>query len=265
MSIEDFNRSKLEEAESQAKAPACGGKPHFQALSSTMLRIRVRDILEFFDTKPSGSANHATSLVAIIGEDLGAALFCEHLFRSGLGEARVLAKSPTPGTRSGKRLDRWFLIKWTDGRETLLQAEIKNWSAHAIGGKVQKLDAAGIKDSAFRINRWENEWDSAAGCFRHESVGKVFGTMKRPAGIDPGIQIEPLAIYWFAIHPTGQSDSLFHHPAPADSGFDRIWFFSMSSFLRSVKSETLDLDMPNAIARISWLNRLVSIVGQPEV
>lgn len=264
MDIEGLIRSKLEEAELRGKNPVQGGRPVFQPESSTRLRIRVRDILAFFDTKPEGSATHVSSLVAIMGEDLGAALFCEHLARTGIGTARVLSKSPTPGTKTGKRLDRWFLVKWSDGRETLLQAEIKNWSAQAIGGRVLALDPSESDNAAFRLNRWDNQWDASRGSFRHENVGKVFGRMQRPAGIDSQVQIEPLAIYWFALHPQGQSETYFEHPAPSDSGFERIWFFSMSSFLRSVSDETLELDMPNAIARISWLNRLVEIAEQPE-
>jgi hypothetical protein len=250
----------LEAAELRGKKPLPGGRPVFQPENTARLRIRVRDVLAFFDTRPEGSATHVSSLVAILGEDLGAALFCEYLSRSGLGTARVLAKSPTPGTKSGKRLDRWFLVTWPDGPETLLQAEIKNWSAQAIGGRVHALDASEAEAIAFRKNRWENQWDSEAGCFVDDKVGKVLGTMQYPSGVPLGIKVEPLAIYWFAIHPEGSSETFFEHPAPPNTGFERILFFSMSSFLRSVEEETIELDMPNAIARISWLGRLVETV-----
>lgn len=235
----------------------------FQPDSDRRLRIRVRDLLTFFDTKPEGSATHVSSLVGIMGEDLGAALFCEHLHRTGLGTVRVLTKNPTPGTRTGKRLDRWLLVQWKDGSETLFQAEIKNWSAQAIGGRMLAIDPSEEDDVAFRMNRWENQWDTDNGCFRHENVGKVLSRMQRPPGVDLNIQVEPLAIYWYAIHPNGSPESLFTHPAPEASKFDRVWFFSMSSFLRSVKEETLDLNMPNAIARIKWLNSLVEQVDCP--
>lgn len=259
-SIEGLVQSKLAEAKQRIDEPTHRGKPVFVAEFDHRLRIRVRDILSFFDTRPEGSATHVSSLVAILGEDLGAALFCEHLLRSGLGTARVLTRTPTPGTRKGKRLDRWFLVNWADGSESLLQAEIKNWSAQAIGGRVHPLDPTEVEDVAFRKNRWENQWDTVNGCFSHENVGKVLGKMQYPVGLPPRIKVEPLAIYWYAIHPEGSSHTFFEHPAPPQSGFQRILFFSMSAFLRTVKEETLDLNMPNAIARISWLNRLVQTV-----
>lgn len=260
MDIEGLTELTLDAAERIKMNPLQGGRPVFQPETTARLRIRVRDILAFFDTKPAGSATHVSSLVAIMGEDLGAALFCEHLSRTGLGTARVLAKSPTPGTKSGKRLDRWFLVTWSDGRETLLQAEVKNWSAQAIGGRVHALDPSEADDIAFRKNRWENQWDSVAGCFVDDKVGKVLGTMQYPSGVPLGIKVEPLAIYWFAIHPEGSSETFFAHPAPRDTGFERILFFSMSSFLRSVEEEAIELDMPNAIARITWLSHLVDVV-----
>lgn len=260
LSIERLVRSRLDEAQHRIDEPFYGGRPIFQPEPDHRLRIRVRDILSFFDTRPEGSATHVSSLVAILGEDLGAALFCEHLLRSGLGTARVLVRTPTPGTRKGKRLDRWFLVNWTDGSQSLLQAEIKNWSAQAIGGRVHPLDPTEVEDVAFRKNRWENQWDELNGCFTHDNVGKVLGKMQYPVGLPPKIQVEPLAIYWYAIHPRGSSETFFEHPAPPQSGFQRVLFFSMSAFLRTVKEETLDLNMPNAIARISWLNRLVQMV-----
>jgi hypothetical protein len=101
-------------------------------------------------------------------------------------------------------------------------------------------------------------------------AGKTSGILKPDAslttksakysGVPLGIKVEPLAIYWFAIHPEGSSETFFEHPAPPNTGFERILFFSMSSFLRSVEEETIELDMPNAIARISWLGRLVETV-----
>lgn len=232
----------------------------FQAESDRRLRIRVRDLLAFFDTKPEGSATHVSSLVGIIGEDLGAALFCEHLVRAGLGTARVLARAPTPGTRTGKRLDRWFLVQWKGGSKTLFQAEIKNWSAQAIGGRVLPVDPSEEDHVAFRKNRWDNQWDTDNGCFRHENVGKVLGRMRLPKGLDPDLRIEPLAIFWFAIHPTGGPEVLYEHPAPCGCEFERVWFFSMSAFLRSLPNDALELDMPNAVARIQWLNSLVEVV-----
>ncbi len=239
------------------KEPSLPFQPH----SDKRLMVHVREVLEFFDTKPSGSETHPNSVVAVMGEDLGAALFCRHLSGSGLGAARPLLRSPTPGTKTGNRLDRWFWTNWVDGRQTIFQAEIKNWSAQAIGGKALALDAPEDVQNNYRKGRWANQWDSKTGCFRHNNVGKVLNRMKLPAGVPPDVHVEPLVIYWYAIHPEGANEPLFTYPAPAGSGFDKIWFFSMSTYLRSVTEEMLELDMPNAVARIDWLNKLVALCG----
>ena len=254
MTIQNLSQDKL-----RAKEEKALNQIQYQVESEHLLRIRVREVIEFFDTKPDGSKSHVSGVVGIIGEDLGAALFCEYIRRSGLGIARVLKKSPTPGTTSGQRLDRWFMVTWTDGSKSLLQAEIKNWSAQAIGGKSLTFGATEEECALFRKNRWDNQWDSGKNCFRHDNVGKVLQSMKRPEGVDENITIEPLAIYWFAIHHQGKNEVLFEYPTPEDYKFKRIFFFSMSTFLRSIADEWLDLDMPNAIGRLNWLGKIVEI------
>ncbi len=110
--------------------------------SSFKVTKKVKELLHFFDEKPDWSRGQATSVVGVIGEDLNTACFQSYLESTG-GSAKVLTDtksskplSVTTGKQKGPRLDRWMDVNWPDGSSTVFQTEIKNWSAHAIGGKV---------------------------------------------------------------------------------------------------------------------------------
>jgi hypothetical protein len=104
------------------------------------LRLDVRAVLQFFDEAPNESLGHATAIVAVAGEELGLALLVHYLRSIGRPTALVSDKC-TPGTRSGSRLD-----GWVRAGDTLYQVEVKNWSAHAIGGRRLPIDADGVVD-----------------------------------------------------------------------------------------------------------------------
>ncbi|MFY9234215.1 MAG: hypothetical protein WAO58_07120 [Fimbriimonadaceae bacterium] len=233
-----------------------------RAKGRSTVRIRRRELLEFFDTTPSGSATHVSPIIALLGEDLGAALFAKFAEEAGMGEARILARSPSTGGRKGFRLDRWIWLVGADGKERLFQAEIKNWSSQAIGGKTLALDAAEDICKAYRLERWGQQWRSDLGQFKTPKVGKVLQRMKPPGTIDQGVVPEPLVIYWYPIHPEGASDLFFSQPL-SGCHFDRVWFFSMSNYLRSLSDTELELEMPNTIARLDWIDRLVSVPSGP--
>lgn len=77
-------------------------------------------LLKFFDEKPPRSEKHATSIVAIAGEDLGLGLLVDYLRRRAV-QASVVSYRCTPGTKSGRRLD-----AWVEADAVLYQVEIKN-------------------------------------------------------------------------------------------------------------------------------------------
>ena len=104
---------------------------------------------------------HATGVVGIAGEDLGAACF-QHYVRSKSGTAEVLreagsgrARPVTTGMKKGPRLDRWIQTEWADGSRFIFQAEIKSWSAHAFGGRVLPLAAAQEEVRDYKQARWQ--------------------------------------------------------------------------------------------------------------
>jgi hypothetical protein len=218
--------------------------------------VDIFNTLQFFDEKPReprDSRGHATSIVAVAGEDLGAGLLAHYLRQQQGASVEVLPDLCNQGTQKGPRLDRW--IRCTQGDSTIdYQVEIKNWSAHAIGGKVLNVDASPEEVSAYKVDRWEKlVWDGAT--FRG-SMKKVLIPMKC---LPPGHTVEPIACYWFAVHPEGKRDPFFPWPVSNESDFRQVWVFSMSAYLRELRElgySTIELEMPHAALRIDWLKHL---------
>lgn len=217
------------------------------------LRINVKRLLEFFDEKPIDSQGHATSIVAIAGEDLGVGLLKHYLECTRNAKVTILPGPVGTGKKKGPRLDRWVDVVWPDGSGRLFQTEIKNWSAHAIGGKILKVDAPPDEVARFGIQRWEMY---AGAMYTWKAINKVLTPMKKPPDVDPSHTLEPLLIYWWVIHPKGLSESFFSHDLETSTGFSRLWLFSMSSYLRGLNEDAIELEMPHTAKRMSWLHEL---------
>ena len=214
----------------------------------TVIAVNRKQLLRFFDERPPSSLHHATAIVAVAGEELGTGLFAHYLAGKGI-QASVLPGPCTPGTRKGSRLDAWI-----DAGATLYQVEVKNWSAHAYGGNKQlPLDAPADVTAKYRSQRWSEIWDGHG--FKGQSMSKVLSPM-RPRRESANIQ--PLIIFWFAVHPEGSAEPFFQVPVQGAS-FATINGFSMSNYLRQSKEEVLFLEMPNAARRLEWLRTLFSM------
>lgn len=183
------------------------------------MHVNVSTTLQFFDEKPLSSRGHATSIVAVAGEDLGAALLSRYLREQG-ALVEVLPDPCTQRTQKGYRLDRWIRCR-QDNATIYYQVEIKNWSAHAVGGTVLAVDASPEEVSAYKTERWDKVWDGAT--FR-DGMKKVLVPMKP---LKPEHTVEPIACYWFAMHPEGKSEPLFDVEID-DAHFSRVRVFSMS-------------------------------------
>ena len=233
--------------------------------SSALVKVNVRDLLSFFDEKPDWSEKHATAIVGVVGEDLNAACFC-HYLESKEHRGEVLlddSGKPVavgPGTRKGHRLDRWIKVYWKEETGTLFQTEIKNWSTHAIGGKTLSLSASDEEVRVYKQSRWENQWDGDERRLRHPQTPKVLSPMQPPNGAE-GKGIQPLLIYWEALGPRDNADEHLFSVDVADNPgkFLKLWVFSVSSYLRSVGQDKLELKLPEASRRLVVLNRLFSV------
>lgn len=243
--------------------------------SSPLVTISVVDLLRFFDEKPDWSEKHATGIVSLVGEDLNAACF-QHFLESRCARAAVLkvpgSRKPLPvttGTRRGPRLDRWIEVDWPDGSKTVFQTEIKNWSAHAIGGEILAVPSTPEEVMNYKQVRWERQWDAQRQTLKHSYTGKVLVRMKSPVGVD-GRSVRPLLIFWETIGPLDQEHNLLFKMSapscdlpytlpgtwPSPCEFPELWVFSVSSYLRSIPDASLELEMPDTAHRLRLLNRL---------
>ena len=99
------------------------------------MNLNLRNLLTFLDDPKKGDNRHSSAITGVIGEDLNAATFAHYLEKDGVWKATVSTDSTTPGTRRGKRLDRWIQARNKNTSEKILyQCEIKNWAASVIAG-----------------------------------------------------------------------------------------------------------------------------------
>jgi hypothetical protein len=238
--------------------------------------LNIPELLRFFDEKPPDSIGHASAIVSVIGEDIGVALLQRCLKEQRGENTKVITQGgrpliPKTGTVRGPRLDRWLFCDPKPHEETTLyQVEIKNWSAHAIGGR-EIPGNMGSEEflKQYRLESWRQMF--AKECFRHTECGKVLIRMKTPTqmvnengqlvSIQQPIRVEPVICFWWPIHRDGKDESLFSYRLSAvpESGFDSVWVFSMSNYLRSLvgRVQEIELDLPSAAQRIEWLRRLL--------
>lgn len=233
--------------------------------SSPLVKVNVPDLLSFFDEKPDWAERHATAVVGVAGEDLNTACFCHYLESRGHrgevladGSGKPLAVSP--GTRKGSRLDRWIEVRWKDGTRNLFQTEIKNWSAHSLSGEILRLCASDKEVRAYKQSRWENRWDRDEQRLRVRQTSKVLSPMRPPSGCE-GKDIQPLLIFWEALGLRDNAgDHLFSVDVADNPGkFPKLWVFSVSSYLRSVKQDKLELMLPEASHRLAVLRKLFAV------
>lgn len=220
-------------------------------MAGSFLELDIIAALRFFDGAVPGSRGHATAIVAVAGEEMGIGLLASY-FRQQGATPEVLPGPITQGTRKGVRLDRWLRV--TRNREvTYYQTEIKNWSAHAIGGRPLGVEATPAELTDYKIERWNREWDGRT--FRKRQVLKVLTPMRPPTH---NAHVEPMVCYWDAMHPSGAPEPLFSIPLH-DQHFSRVWVFSMSAFLWQALDSgivTLRLEMPDTMRRLEWFHKL---------
>ncbi|HAL29281.1 MAG TPA: hypothetical protein DCP20_01005 [Coriobacteriia bacterium] len=210
-----------------------------------MVSVDRAALLAFYDDpRDDERGMNATAVNAVAGEELGIALLMKYLLDTGV-EATLLPGPCTTGKRRGARLDAWIVTP-----EVLYQGEVKNWSAHSFGGTRFPLDAVESVGHAHRKKIWDEYWDGST--FRDEPAAKVLQRMKPPI---PHHCIEPLIAFWVSLHPRGEAIPFFEQPLK-DMRFDRVHVFSMSTYLRGLSSDTLDLPLPKTRERLAVLDRI---------
>ena len=231
------------------------------------------NLLKFFDEKPPSTKTHATSIVAVAGEDLNAACF-QHYLKSIGATAEIRRDPVTTGNRRGHWLDRWIAVCWSDQSNTVFQTEIKNWSAHAIGGETLSASAKPNEVTNYKEKRWNLRWNAQKHILKWPALAKVLAQMNPPVDVDQEI-VRPLIIFWEAIGPRDKAnDHLFSIRAPNDDwaalltheikryAFPELWVFSVSSYLRSLREANIPLELPNVATRLGFLQSLFQTEGK---
>jgi hypothetical protein len=235
------------------------------------MKLFLEPLLKFLDDPGTGDNRHASAIIGFLGEDLNAAAFAKYLEDECAYDVTIINESPRPGTRNGKRLDRW--IHFTDpesGVELLYQCEIKNWAASAIGG--YRLPVQCSKEDKLRVAKqyWKDQLRNSFGSKTHPNgVTKVFMPMKIPEQFSQ-LPVVPLLVYWMPVAPQslasasalfnvpvaslGMPDSFVHAP------FDSLTVFSVSLYFRELLAkgcESIELHLPGVERRMQLLSVLV--------
>lgn len=221
------------------------------------MKINKDQLLAFYDKRQKWSAetgSPVSAITGIIGEDLVLGLFC-HFIKGQIQSYRC-----KPIGKFGEWLDAWV----SDGKE-LYQVEVKNWSAHSIGGLEIPDDPAAFRNVAQR-----NLTNFLTNPAFHSKVWKVLGEMTPPPAAQKATPIPVLAFwapvagqksndptlpFWFECQISDYRSGL---PQKYQSTPHRkIRIFSSSLYLRSLGSKFLNVPMPRAEARLQTLENLI--------
>ena len=249
-----------------------------------MVRVYWREVVRFLDEKRPETVGHATGIVGVLGEDLGAAAFKHCVETNGLGQVRIHDERVKGVGLKGPWLDRWIEVDSKKWGELLFQTEVKSSSAHATNGKPLPVETSGDELGAYKRTAWHSEWDERARCVRNPASGKDLVRMTPTEDFGKRRQV-PLLIFWKAlapdfargITPRVKGGHLFSVERPEygvrgrvpptwpaeQENFDELWVFSVSSYLRSLEpKEHLDLEMPNAVFRWKAMSAMCEPLGR---
>ena len=215
------------------------------------MRLNIKNLLRFYDERNPLNAPHAAGITGLIGEDFALGVLYKYLKVRGY-TVKPLDSPCTQGTKKGQRLDKWIRVH-RDNETFLFQTEVKNWSVHSFGGEHIAIDATSEEFSRISILMWSKYWNPEKRRFTDSGLDKVRLPMRSPL---PGFLIKPLVVIWFPVHPEGLNFPMFE--VEASGHFEKVHVFSVSTFLRSLEVETLDIDLPRVENRLSILNSLVS-------
>ena len=195
----------------------------------------------------------------MLGEDIAIALMC-HYFNAQDSTAEALPTPCTTGKQKGYRLDKWIAVKSIDQPAIIYQVEIKNWSAHSIGGTTVKRDATIHEMNDYRRDRWHRQFRTNGDTYlpSQKETLKVLTKMLLPQS-HRDHEHKALLCFWEALHPEGKDEPLFTVDVSSDA-FTKLEIFSMSNYVRRLleHTETLEVEMRDTNARIAWLSRIYS-------
>jgi len=223
-----------------------------------MITLNLPELINFYDRQVQGSQGHATSLNALLGEDMAIAAFRHYL--TNLQEPAVLEKIDRSCTKvgGGARLDAWLAVRWHCGKIEIFQTEIKNWSSHSFHGRRTPREETESTMTEHRINRWLNQYDADEKVLRDNTAKKVVLKMKQSPEM-PTEKPSALIIFWDPMHKDGSTEPLFRAPVKSE-GFTELAVFSISNHFRNLISQgihELQVELGDAEKRLAWIRKLV--------
>lgn len=223
-------------------------------------KLHLRQLLDFYDHRVDSSNTHASAINAVLGEEFAIALLC-HYFRAQGTTVDALPIPCTTGKQKGHRLDKWITVKPRDQPAVIYQVEIKNWSAHSIGGTSVKRGATTSELHQYRRHRWHRQFKTAGNLHTpsNQQALKVLTKMLVPQK-HQGHLHNALLCFWEALHPEGEDEPFFSVDVNSPH-FEKLHVFSMSNYTRrllELHQEAIDVVMPDVDARIDWLNKIYS-------
>lgn len=214
------------------------------------MRLNRQALVKFYDERDNaenGRGADVSSITALWGEDLLLSLLMHYWSNMKKADTEIISYSCTTGKKKGPRLDGW-LLQTIGTKRNLFQVEIKNWAAYSMGGKELPLKATTGEVDEFRKHYWEKYFQASQ---LPEEVEKVMRHMEPPAGFKNYKPI-PLICFWFFV-----SDNIKNPYSIRRYSHNRsIHVFSASAYLRSLKTETVDLYMPRAERRLATIQSL---------
>lgn len=227
------------------------------------LTIRCDALVQFYDRInqwPEQLGSPVTAITGVIGEDLVLGLLRHYWVSKGNEIPAFNYKCKSVGMK-GPRLDAWVLTG-----DKCFQTEVKNWCACAIGGKDVGHDDTRLRSVAEQnLERYLGHSNNSA------AVWKVLAPMEPPAD-QQNRKICPLLAFWSPVALRGSSPSQvlptffscdlkrFEHSIGGrypGHGYQDVWVFSASLYLRSLNESSVTLYLPRALHRLRELQKLL--------
>lgn len=231
-------------------------------------KIDIEAIIRFYDhADTKGNARHASAVTGVLGEPLGIGLFTHYLEAEGWRVHEPfdeIPKAPKPHKARGSYWLDFWLYATREGKRRLYQVEVKNWSAHSLGGRELSIDADADAMREHARERWRSLVDEQ-NRFKQPYLGKViFPGYVPPAGVPgPVPRATPLACLWTVFHPTGRLVPRFTRTMCGENSAPvGCEFFSMSAYLRMLRrngKKEISVVLPRLRERVDLIRRMFNV------
>lgn len=218
-----------------------------------MKTLNLEKLIDFFDHRVQSSLRLGTPVNSVIGEELAVTLM-RHYFERKNYKFEIFQPCNQSAKR-GYRLDCWLHLQDAGKDSRLYQTEIKNWSAHSLGGTVipPSVTEAGLREIIAR--NWNSRFSHETNIPREASASKVLVRMNPPPEWSH-LTVMPLLCLWECLHPDGDLEPFFHRPIQ-NPHFENIYVFSLSAYVRVLLAEgtkNIPSLMPQTDRAMNWLN-----------